>query len=105
MKLAVFHSLPEALMYFLLILLLMLNIVGLAISSNNAQQAKMLAAQAKTLAAQNQVLAAANQTNTKLILESQQCIAQFFLIQNRTTLTIGALPGCQQVIKNLNIKP
>lgn len=74
-----------------MILLLILNIVGLAISANNAQQAKMLAAD--------------SQTNTKLILESQQCIAEFFLIQNRTSLTIGALPGCQQVIKNLSIKP
>ncbi len=105
MRNAIFHSIPEALTYFLLILMLMLNIIGLAVSSNNAAQAKMLASQAKTLAAQNQVLAAANQANTKLILESQQCIAQFFLIQNRTTLTIGALPGCQQVIKNLSIKP
>ncbi len=63
-QLKIFNSIPEALTYGLLILMLILNIVGLSIGASNAQQAKVLAAQAKTLAAQNQKLAEDYQAQT-----------------------------------------
>jgi hypothetical protein len=92
----IFHSVPEALMYFLLILLLILNIVGLAISSNNAQQAKVIAAQ-------NQVLAATNQANTRQIEQQITCISAFFLlVPNRTSASLNNLAGqkdCAATIK------
>ncbi len=59
--LAVFNSVAETLLYVLMLLLLVMNIVGLKISANNAAQAKQLAAQAKILAAQNNKIAADSQ--------------------------------------------
>lgn len=69
MKLNIFHSIPEALTYFLLILMLILNIIGLFISAENAQQARTIAAQDKS--------------NTMKVLQSQECIAAYFNTQGR----------------------
>lgn len=99
MKPAIFHSIPEALVYALLILMLALNVIALAESANNANQARLLAAQ-------NQRLAAASQSNTVKILQSQQCIASFFLIPgtSRSTSSLNSLaaqPACAATIKSI----
>lgn len=82
MKFAVFNSIPEALMYVLLFLVLILNIVGLDISARNAQTAK-------TLSAKNQ--------------QQITCIAAFFLlVPNRTSASLKNLannPNCAATIK------
>lgn len=92
MSLAVFHSLPEALLYMLMILLLILNIVGLAVGASNTHQVKVLAAQ-------NQKLAATSQ-------QQISCIASFFLIPggSRATTSLNALankPACKETIKSI----
>lgn len=87
-KIVVFQSIPELLTYALLVLMLILNIIGLSVSANNAQQAKMLAAQ-------NQTLAAASQTNTRQIEEQINCISRYFNTPNRTgNTTINNLNSC-----------
>jgi hypothetical protein len=92
--LAIFHSIPEALTYGLLIVLLILNIIGLGVSADNAQKAKVAADQVKALAAQNQMLAADNQNNTKQIENQLNCISLYFAQTDRASLTIDNLNNC-----------
>lgn len=98
MKFAIFNSVPEVLLYVLLILVLALNIIGLRVTFDNAQQAK-------SLAAQNQKLAAENQANTILIKNQVSCIAGFFFfVSNRTNSSISTLssqPDCAATIKEI----
>lgn len=87
MSFKVFHSIPEVLTYGLLILVLIFNIVGLAITLNVAQQAKSLAIE--------------NRTNTEEIEKQQNCIAAFFLQPNRTGLTLTNLGVCGNVVNSI----
>lgn len=73
MRFVLFHSLPEALTYTLLVLVIILNIVSLEIQHNNTQQ----------------------------IIRQQNCIAAFFLQPNRTGLTLTNLSICGNVVNGI----
>lgn len=90
MKFHSFNSIAEVLMYTIMLLLLALNIGGLLLAANSAQQVK-------TLAAENQKLARSSQEQIK-------CIAAFFLVPNRSTDTLAILakqPDCAATIKSI----
>jgi hypothetical protein len=92
MRLAVFHSLPEALIYGVVVLMLFLNIIGLDVNFKNAQQVK-------TLAAQNQKLAAKSE-------QQVTCISSFFLIEgtqraSSSLRNLAATPACATTIKSI----
>jgi hypothetical protein len=68
-------------------IVLVVNIVGLAININAADQLKALAIQ--------------DRTNTEQIEKEQNCIAAFFLQNNRTALTLNNLRVCQPVVNTI----
>jgi hypothetical protein len=70
----VFNSVPEALTYFLLILLIGFNVLLLVIQNHNTQQ----------------------------IEQQQNCIAAFFLKPNRTGLTLTQIGVCGDVINGID---
>lgn len=85
MRFAIFQSVQEALVYGLLLIVLVLNIIGLAINISVATEAKSLAAE--------------NSTNTREIEKQQNCIAAFFLQPNRTDITLANLGACADIIQ------
>lgn len=74
-KFNIFHSVPEALTYSLLVLLIVFDILGIVLIKSYVQQ----------------------------IEQQQVCIVKFFLRPDRTSLTLNNLgPSCQDVIKELS---
>lgn len=64
----------EALQYIFLLVLVLLNIISLTVTLSN----------------------------TNKVINSQRCIAEFFLLPSRATTTIKVLPGCEDVVKSLS---
>lgn len=83
----VFHSLPEALLYGLLILVVSMNIylLSIVVAVNRTEQT-------------NEQLIKNGVAN---IEEEQSCIGAFFLQGNRTELTLNNLKICQPVVQKL----
>ena len=79
-KFNIFHSIPEAMTYFLLILVMILNIVGLAINVNLGHRLD---------------------NGVNQIERQQNCIAAFFLQPNRAGLTLTNLGVCGNVINGI----
>lgn len=83
----IFHSIPEALLYGLLILVLGLNIylLNIVIAVNQTEQT-------------NEQLIKDGVAN---IEEEQSCIGAFFLQGDRSNITLNNLKVCQPVINKL----
>lgn len=91
MKIMVFNSVAEALTYTLLIAVIILNIIGLAISASNAKQAKIIAAQNQKFSvdAQNQTVQARiqNMQRQQQITDYIKCIVLLRFYQPPITTT------------------
>lgn len=107
MSFRVFQSLPEALTYGLLILMLMFNVAGLFISAQNANQAKIIAAQNQRFAeaSQRQTIDArkANVQRQNEIKDYIKCLALLrfeeppITVNSNKQETVAALDKCARV--------
>ena len=88
MKAEVFHSLPEALTYFLLIIVLVVSVAGDFSVYSVLQRHSTLLEQDKA--------------DTVEIEQQQKCIAAFFLLPNRTGLTLSNLGVCADVVNGID---
>lgn len=79
MKFTIFQSVQEALTYGLLICVLVLNIIGLAISISAVNESR---------------------TNTREVEKQQTCLVSLFFRPNRAQLTLADITGCSNVSIN-----
>lgn len=94
MKLNIFHSVPEALTYSVLILMLLFNVLG------DASLIAIVQHHSQTLSAVLKVQTKED-LDTQLIEKQQLCIGAFFLQNNRSALTLNNLKVCQPVVSKL----
>lgn len=85
MKLALFQSVPETIMYCLMVLLLLFNVGG------DLEVLTIIQHHSQTLQTVNM--------DTQLIEKQQLCIASFFLQDNRSSITLSNLKACQPIVK------
>ncbi len=103
-----FNSIPEALLYFLLLILIVMNIIGLKISSDNAAQAKMIAAQNQRFAkdSQTQTLEARKQNIQRLKFTNDHidCLILYSYDHPEFAVARPTKEQTQQAIKDCTVK-